>query len=153
MSTLHPRSPSAPLRIILLWVWSTFLIDDSLPCCPVSACRLRSFIVVRSTLKSDGRFTPAGVRCWQRPSASHSATDTAAQTNGADPSYLPAASAEGGGTLGASSPRAMAVNNAAFMVSLSDWTRGTDTGCSSVHCVAAGRHACTEGAVVVAASP
>src|SRR5882724_4796872 len=107
MSTLHPRSPSAPLRIILPFAWSTFLIDDSVPCGPASACRLRSFIAGASTLKSAGKFTPAAVPLWHLPSASHWVAAVAAQIRGADPSYLLAASVERGGRLSVSTARAV----------------------------------------------
>src|SRR6266850_7945949 len=91
---------------------------DSLPRGPVSASRLRSFIAVTSTLKREGRFTAAAVRRWHLPSASHSVTASAAQINGADPSYLPAAPAEGGAKAIASIPKAAATKRDPFMVFL-----------------------------------
>src|SRR6266436_6578595 len=105
---------------------------DSLPRGPVSASRLRSFIAVTSTLKREGRFTAAAVRRWHLPSASHSVTVSAAQISGADPSYLPAASAGDGARAIASIPKAAAADRDPFIVFLqSDTAYGRRTSISS----------------------
>src|SRR5262249_52575291 len=95
MSTLQARSPSAPLRIILPFAWSTSLIDDSVPCCPAFAWRFLSFLPCASTWKMEGKLTSTAVPRRHRPSAPHSVTAVVPQITGADPSNLPAAPTEG----------------------------------------------------------
>src|SRR6266542_7146711 len=121
MSTVHPRSPSAPLSIILLFARSRLRMEVSRG---LSAPSSQSFMALTSTLKSAGKFTFSALRRWHLPSATPSLTVIAAQISGAAPSYFPAAALHGGDRPAPATPRTARPETRSFTATLRSFISG-----------------------------